>query len=166
MALAWGGRVELAQTDEPLVLSRPFAVVGGLAVFLYAPVVAYFAALHGDWAYLYFVPWRKIPSAVDLALVLVSVASVAGGFVIAVPSAIAKRGEHLTRLAAIPAVLAIVIVVLGARRLGVSASYAQFHGDFGTLPIGRSTLGRGVLASWIALSAGVFWALRALRRSA
>jgi hypothetical protein len=50
-----------------------------------------------------------------------------------------------------------------ARRLAVSASFAQYHGGFGGVPIGRSPLGRGILLSWLALAAAYAWSLHALR---
>ena len=57
----------------------------------------------------------------------------------------------------------IVGAVLGSRRLGVSASYAQYRGGFGGVPIGKSPLGRGVLLSWIALLGAYAWSFLLLR---
>ena len=60
-----------------------------------------------------------------------------------------------------------LVIVCGvfARRLSVSASFAQYHGGFGAVPIGRSPLGRGILLSWIALAIGYAWSFHALRSS-
>src|SRR5262249_34775178 len=85
MSLAWLARVELARSEVPLVLARPFLVAAGLGAIVYAPVVAYFVTLHGDWAYLYLVRFTRIPSAVDLALVVVAGAQVPLGFALASP---------------------------------------------------------------------------------
>jgi hypothetical protein len=54
---------------------------------------------------------------------------------------------------------------VAGHRLGVSASYAQYHGGFGAVPIGKSLLGRGVLLSWLALAAGYAWSAHVLRTS-
>ena len=63
-------RAELVRDDGPVVASRPFAVVAAFAALVWLPVVGYFVAFHGDWSYLYVVPWQRVPSAVDLGLVL------------------------------------------------------------------------------------------------
>src|SRR5262245_26570628 len=95
MSLAWLARVELARSEVPLVLARPFLVAVGLGAIVYAPVVAYFVARHGDWAYLYLVRFSRIPSAVDLALIILAAAQLPLGFAVATPWAIAKRGPAL-----------------------------------------------------------------------
>ena len=59
-----------------------------------------------------------------------------------------------------------VDTALTARRLAVSGTYAQFHGDFGTEPIGSSALGKGVLLMDLALALGIAWTVRALLRMA
>jgi hypothetical protein len=163
MSLAWLARVELARSEVPLVLARPFLVAVGLGAIVYAPVVAYFVARHGDWAYLYLVPYARIPSAVDLALVLLASAQVPLGFAVAAPSAIAKRGPALLKIGAAMGALLLVASVIVARRLSVGASFAQYHAGFGIVPLGKTPLGRGVLLSWVALLAGYGWSLHVLR---
>lgn len=163
MTLAWVSRVELSRSEVPLVLARPFLVAVGLGVVVFAPVVGYFAGLHGDWAYLYLVRATRIPSAVDLFLVVLAGAQVPLGFAVAAPLAIARKGARLTRVGAgISAVLMIACAIC-ARRLAVSASFSQFHGGFGAVPLGRSPLGRGVLLSWSALAIAYAWSVHALR---
>src|SRR3954470_14233356 len=100
MTLAWLARAELARSEVPLLLARPFLIAVGLGALVYAPVVGYFAAWHGDWAYLYLVSSLRVPSAVDLLLVLVAAAAVPLGFAIATPWAIAKRGTRLFQVLA------------------------------------------------------------------
>src|SRR4029079_2246141 len=92
MTLAWLARAELARSEVPLVLARPFLIALGLGALVFAPVVGYFAAWHGDWAYLYLVRWSRVPSALDLLLVIVAALQVPLGFAIVAPWAIAKRG--------------------------------------------------------------------------
>ncbi len=163
MTLAWVARAELARSELPLVLARPFLVALGFGFVVLAPVVGYFAALHGDWAYLYLVRWSRVPSALDLAFVAGCAMAVPVGFAIATPLAIARRG---TRLLQINAAVAAVLIVAGAvfaRRLSVSASFAQYHGGFGGVPLGRSPLGRGILLSWTALALAYAWSVHVLR---
>jgi hypothetical protein len=163
MSLAWMARVELARSEVPLVLARPFLVAVGLGALLYAPVVGYFVATHGDWAYLYLVRFSRVPSAVDLALVLLTAAQIPLGFALATPWAIAKRGPALLKIGAAVFALLLVACALAARRLSVSASYAQYHAGFGMAPLGKTPLGRGVLLSWVALLGGYGWSVHVLR---
>jgi hypothetical protein len=163
MTLAWAARGELARSEVSLVLARPFLVALGLGATVFAPVVGYFAALHGDWAYLYLVRWSRVPSALDLFLVVLAAVQVPLGFAIAAPWAIAKRGTRLLQVSvAVTAGLVVACVVL-ARRLSVSASFAQYHGGFGAMPLGRSPLGRGILLSWVVLAVAYAWSLHVLR---
>lgn len=163
MSLAWLARVELARSETPLVLARPFLVAVGLGALVYAPVVAYFVARHGDWAYLYLVRSARIPSAVDLSLVVLAAGQLPLGFAVAAPWAIARRGPSLLKLGAAAGALLLVVSIFVARRLSVSASYAQYHAGFGVVPLGQSPLGRGVLLSWMALIAGYGWCVHVLR---
>lgn len=164
LTLAWVARAELARSEVALVLTRPFLVALGLGLIVYAPVVGYFVALHGDWAYLYLVRSARVPSAVDLALVLSAGATVPAGFAIGAPWAIQRRAAPILQTSAAVALLVLVAAGILSRRLGTSASYAQYHGGFGTTALGRSPLGRGVLSSWIAVAAGYAWSAWVLRR--
>jgi hypothetical protein len=166
LGFAWAAREE--RTDEPasaghLLFSRPFSVAAAFASLVYAPILGYFAAFHGDWSYLYLVPWHRVPSAVDLILVLAATATVPAGFAVGYGPSRAGRRSLVMRLGSGPAAVALVLGAVCARRLAVSASYAQYHGAFGTEPITQAALGRGVLLSAIALGAGIAWSVRALR---
>ncbi len=165
IGLAWSSRDALVQRETALVTTRGFTTTIALALFVFAPVCGYFAAFHGDWTYLYLIGSARIPSAMDLALVLLASACIPLGFVVGAPAARTRRPERLLRTLAAPAVVLMVLGVVLGRRLGVSASYAQFHGDFGHAAIDKSPLGQGVLVAWIALACGVGWAFRVVRRS-
>jgi hypothetical protein len=164
LSLAWSARAELARSEVPIVLARPFLVAAAFGAIVVAPVVGYFVALHGDWAYLYLVSWSRIPSAVDLLFVAFVAAQVPLAFAASAPWAAAKRGPLVVRVSGAVLVVLAVLCVVFFRRLMASATYAQFHGGFGTAAIGKSSLGRGVLSSWTALLAGWGWATYVLRR--
>jgi hypothetical protein len=167
--LAWsarGERADRAPDDRLLLLlsfSRPLVVSAALAAFVYAPVVGYFAAFHGDWSYLYVVPWHRVPSALDLVLVVLASATIPAGVAFGLGPARAGRSVVLLRMAVGPAVVLVTLLAVFARRLAASASYAQFHGGFGVEPLTHAALGRGILLAVIALAAAVAWSLRALR---
>lgn len=163
LSLAWLARVELGRSDVPLVLSRPFVVACLFGLLVHAPVVGYFVALHGDWAYLYLVRWSRVPSAIDLALCVLAAAQLPLGFAVASSWAMAKRGSALLKLSAILVASIAIVALVFHRRLGVSASYAQYHSAFGVTPVGATPLGRGILLGWVALLAGWGWSAHVLR---
>ncbi len=156
-------RAELSQSDAPLVSSRPMAVAAAFAAFVYVPAVAYFAAFHGDWAYMYFVAWRRVPSALDLAVVLACAALVPAGFLATAPLARAKRRELVMAMIAAPAALAAVLLVVFQHRVGTSATFAQFKNDFDTQPVTRAALGRAILVAIATCTAAALWSVRLLR---
>jgi hypothetical protein len=167
VAFAWAardaiGKPKVAAEADPLRFAWPFVLA--FAAFVFAPVAGYFAACHGDWAYVYVLDWRTVPSAIDLSLVLVAAACVPAGYFGAALAMRARKPRVLAALALAPALLLALMTVLGGRRLLVSASYAQFHGGFGTRSIAEAALGRGVLWSLVVLALGAAWVFRALRR--
>lgn len=164
LSLAWSARAELARSEVSLVLSRPFLIAAAFGAIVLGPVVGYFVALHGDWAYLYAVRWSRVPSAVDLLLVAFAAAQVPIAFAASASWAAAKRGALVVRVSAAVLFVLVVLCAVFFPRLASSATYAQFHGGFGTAAIGKSSLGRGVLSSWAALLAGWGWAVHVLRR--
>ena len=164
--LAWTAGAELVRDDGPIVASRPFAVVTAFAALVWLPVVGYFVAFHGDWSYVYLVSWQRVPSAVDLGLVLLATAAVVGGFWLAVGPVRKRRTGPIAAIVVVPSVLGVSGLIAFAHRLAVSGTYAQFQGDFGTAPIGSSPLGKGVLLMGVILCAGIAWTVRALLRMA
>jgi hypothetical protein len=160
--LAWIAAPELAHGDGSVALSRSFAVVVAFTVLSWLPVVGYFVVFHGDWSYLYMVSWQRVPSAIDLGLVLLAGVAVVGGFWLSVGSVRKGRLGPIAAMVSTSAFVAISGVVAGAHRLAVSGTYAQFHGDFGTEPIAASTLGKGVLFMGAMLALEFAWAVRSL----
>jgi hypothetical protein len=62
----------------------------------------------------------------------------------------------------VPVALALGALPFVVPRLLVSGTYAQFHGDFGTEPIGASLLGKGVLVMGALVSLAVAWTVHSL----
>lgn len=164
LLLAYYGRAELALADRTALGTRAFSVSLSFTTLVFLPALGYFAAFHGDWAYLYLLPQAKVPSAVDLTVVLLSAALVPATVAYAARALAEKRTSQLVRLAGGLLAAVAILVALSYGRLSVSASHAQFRGGFGVVPIGASPLGRGVLLAWVALGAASAWARGALRR--
>jgi hypothetical protein len=163
-AFAWLAAPELSSDDGPLALSRPFVVVAAFAGLVWSPLVGYFVAFHGDWSYLYMVPWRRIPSAVDLLLAVLAGVGVVAGFAVATRPVRRRHFGPVVALVVGPAALAVMGLTAAARRLATSGTFAQFHGDFGTEPIAASALGKGVLLLGVVLVAAIAWTARSLMR--
>lgn len=144
--------------------SRAYLLTIGFAVFVFAPIVAYFVAFHGDWAYLYLFAWQRVPSAIDLALIALSAAAIPFSFRLAANSVARGRRDRIIRIALPISLVAIGFAIGWEKRLSVSATYIQFHGAFGGVPIGQSSLGRGVLLAWLALAAGTTLWIRLVRK--
>jgi hypothetical protein len=162
VALAWAAGPELSRDDGPLVASRPFALVVAFALLVYTPIVGYFVAFHGDWSYAYALAARRVPSAVDLGLVLASGGTVVLGLAVAAPQVRKRRLSAIVTMLVAPGSVALALLALAAHRLSVNATYAQFHGDFGGEPIAESALGRSVLVMGVLLSLGIAWCVRAI----
>jgi hypothetical protein len=163
-ALAWAASHELVSSEGPVAFSRPFGVVVAFAAFIWLPVVGYFAAFHGDWSYLYLVSSRRVPSAIDLVLVVATSGILVGAFWVAAHPLRKRRLAPVFAMMAAPAVLLVAALPLSLRRLALSATFAQFHGDFGTEPIGASVLGKGVLLMGFMLALGIAWTVHSLAR--
>lgn len=163
VAFAWAAADELGRAGG-YSISRSLVVVTLFSLLVFAPVSAYFLAFAPDWAYAYLVDSQRLPSAVDLGLVLVDAASVPAGFALAARLAGTHKLGQLVQLAAVPALLVAVFLLALLPRLTVHASYAQYHGDFGVRSVAGSPLGYALLWMSAVLLAAVLWTARALRR--
>ncbi len=146
--------------------SRALLVVILFSLLVYAPVCSYFLAFAPDWSYAYLVDSERLPSTLDLALVLINVASVPSGFVLGTRYSGPQQKHLIVRMAAVPATVSLLFIAVTIRRLGVYASYAQYHGDFGTRPLAGSTLGYALLWMLLVLSGATAWTAHNLKRVA
>jgi hypothetical protein len=137
--LAWLSRTE-TNHDEPLWNDSARAVVL-YALFVFAPVTAYFAAFATDWSFAYLVDGRHVPSALSLALVLLAASAVVGGFFAGRRALERRAPSELVWLAGCPVALVLVAVAAAANRLSIDATYDQFANDFGLEPLVTSRLG-------------------------
>ncbi len=164
VVFAWGASDELGKTAGRVEGNRALVVATLFSLLVFAPISAYFLAFAPDWSYAYLVDSQRLPSAVDLGLVLVDAVSVPAGFALAARAASSRDVARLLRLAAAPALLATAFLLAVAPRLAVAGSHAQFHGDFGTRSVAGSPIGYAVLWMSAVLVGGVVWTLHSLRR--
>ena len=158
IAFAWSAADEIASDPTSVLGTRSLVIVSLFSVLVFAPATGYFIAFDGDWAFAYVFNTMRLPSAVVLAVVLINAISVPLGFVVAAPHARRRRLTQLLTIASVPTFIVMILLLLCARRLGTAASYAQFHGDFGTRSVAGTPLGyalvwmNGVLAAAVALT--------------
>lgn len=161
VVFAWVAREDLLRPGR----ARSSLVrVSAFAAFVLAPVVAYTPTFHGDWSYLYLVSSDRVPSAVDLLLVALSVASCLVGHGAALRAVTGRRLDRVVWLA-LSAFLALALATaLTSRRLAVVGSTAQYRSTFGLVALAQSRLARGLALSWVAIFAalgiGAWWSRR------
>lgn len=163
VSFAWLARRELRRVTSELG-SRGLVIATLFAALVLAPVSAYFLSFEPDWCLAYLVDTSQTSPALTPALLLVSLSSVPGGFLLG--RLLLQRGDEASLLRVL---VALVVATLGAgmlglRRFSVQGSYAQFHGDFGTQPLAGGSLGYAVLVLGFWLTAGVIFAVWNLRR--
>ena len=146
--------------------SRALLLVILFSLLVFAPICSYFLAFAPDWSYAYLLDSEQLPSTVDLALVLINAASIPGGYLLGSQLLRTRPASRITRLAFVPALLSLFFVAVTIRRLGVDASYAQYHGDFGTRPLAGSPLGYSVLWMLVVLSGATAWTAHYLKQMA
>lgn len=129
-----------------------------------APVAAYFIAFEPDWAYAYMLDSSRQLGALNAALLLADVVSVPAGFTLCTRAAHGPTTSALVRVAGVPVLAAGVFVAVLLPRLSVQATFAQFHGDFGTRPVAGGPLGYALLWTAVVLAGASSWLAFALRR--
>lgn len=164
VAFAWAAAEDLIRAGS--AISRALVVVSLFGVMVFAPVAAYFLAFAPDWSWAYAIDAQRLPGSLDSALVLLDAASVPAGFVAAARYAKQSRTGPLLRLIALPVSVVALLLLLTLPRLGVEASYSQYHGDFGVRSVSGGPLGYSLLWMALVLGGGVAWTASWLRRSA
>ena len=158
-------QAEAEREDDEGFRSRTRAV-SLFALFVFAPVCAYFLIFAGDWAYAYLVDSALVPSALTLVLVVVDGALVPLGFIAAHRVARPRAMHAAMALAYVPLGLATASTLWVVRRLSVEGTFRQVTGHFGTRPIGEGPLGYALVWMLGMLAVGVVVTLRAISVSA
>ncbi len=160
--LAWTTGEQLSRTAD--AAARGLLLVALFSLLVFAPVSAYFVAFSADWSYAYLVDPARLPSVVDMGFVLLDVVSVPAGFAVATRRVSARSTAPLLKLAAVPAAAALAFLLVASPRLAIDASYAQFHGDFGTRSVAGSPLGFALIWMSGVLVLAVTMTARTLRQ--
>lgn len=159
--LAWIARDEADRDDDHGARSRAL-IVALFGALVFAPVCAYFLIFAGDWARFYLVDSRSFPSALDLVLVVIDAAVVPFGFVIARTWGRRRAYRALGALGGVPAVAALILVLIFFPKLRIEGTFHQVRSDFGTQPAAGGPLGYAILWMNAMLIAGFALTVRAL----
>jgi hypothetical protein len=165
VVFAWAGSEEIARLGGS-VTSRALVVAALFGALVYAPACGYFEAFFPDWSYAYFLDSEVRPAALDLGLLVVNGLSVPLGLAAFSRAAASRRTAALARGAAVPAAVAALFVLAMLPRLRIFASFAQFHGDFGTEPLTGSPVGYALIWMTGVVAFAAAWTARVLRRLA
>lgn len=153
VSFAWMARHDIARGAQAALAGRSLAIVALYAVLVFGPACAYFLVLEPDWAGAYLFDAGRRARLVPVAGTLLALVSVPAGFLAAAPATRARRSASVLRLGAVTALAAVAVTLALVPRLSVRATYAEFHGDFGTEPVTQSPLGWGIF--WVGLVLGL-----------
>jgi hypothetical protein len=154
---------ESSQRGKDAFALTSLALVSVFALLVFTPMAAYFIAFEPDWAYAYLLDGSRRLGALHSVVLLADVASVPFGFFLGLRSTKGPRLAVLTRLVGAPLLLASLYLIILLPRLGVQATYAQFHGDFGTRPVAGGPLGYALIWFGLVLAGSTAWTIHALR---
>lgn len=138
---AWLSREDLVRGAPAMLAVRSLVLVTLYALLVFGPAAAYFVVFEPAWASAYLLETGSIARAFDVVLAVLAPASVVGGFLVTGSAIRRHRPAAALRLGAPCALLALALTLLLFPRLSVQATYAQYHGDFGTRPVAGTPLG-------------------------
>lgn len=163
--LAWSDRTELERNGGRAWSTRSAAVAWTFGVALLGPCTGWFLCIAPDWSLAYVVDGAQLHPFVASALALVAAGSVPLGHAVGAPLVGQRLGGSLAFAAAAFGLPALAFGLLAARRLGVAASYAQYHGDWAVRPLSSTALGLAVALALLTLLVAVGLAYRGLTQS-
>ena len=138
---AWLSREDLVRGAPAMLAVRSLVVVVAYSLFVFGPAAAYFLVFEPAWASAYLLDIGSHARAFDVLFSVLAPASVVGGFVVTGHAIRQHRPAAALRIGAPAALLALAVTLLLFPRLTVQATYAQYHGDFGTRPVAGTPLG-------------------------
>lgn len=164
VAFAWMAREELARSERGPLASPASLLPLAFGFLVHGPVAAFFLAYAPDWSLAYLIDSQRVPTIVEMILLLLTTASPTIGYVFSVNSASRREGTHLLRWAIPLLVLVVALTLVLAPRLGTEANYAQFRGSFGTRSIAGGGLGMSLLWMNTVLFCCAGWVAKSLRQ--
>jgi hypothetical protein len=138
---AWLSRDDLVRGAPAMLTVRSLVIVTAYALLVFGPAAAYFLVFEPAWASAYLLDVGRHARAFDVALAVLAPSSVIFGFIVTGHAIRRHRPGAALRIGAPAALAALALTLLLFPRLSVQATYAQYHGDFGTRPVAGTPLG-------------------------
>ncbi|HEX6276573.1 MAG TPA: hypothetical protein VFZ53_26205 [Polyangiaceae bacterium] len=138
---AWLSREDLVRGAPAMLAVRSLVIVTLYALLVFGPAAAYFLVFEPAWAAAYLLEAGSHARAFDVVLAVLVPSSVVVGFLVTGHAIRRHRAAAALRIGAPVALVALALTLLLFPRLSVQATYAQYHGDFGTRPVAGTSLG-------------------------
>ncbi|HYO96402.1 MAG TPA: hypothetical protein VER33_17920 [Polyangiaceae bacterium] len=169
IGLALGALFAWAASENPnrsknAVVLTPLSLVALFSLVVFTPAAAYFIVFEPDWAYAYLLDSSGRVGALHAFLLLCDVASVPLGFFLALRGSSRPSFSSILRWVGAPVALSAAFIAILLPRLSVQATYAQFHGDFGTRAVAGGPLGYALIWTCLVVASAALWTAYALRR--
>lgn len=132
-------------------------------LLLFVPFNAYFLAFAPDWSFLYTLDTSEHLGVLIVVSLLLDCGSVWLGFY-AARRYLSPSPATLLRVLVPALALLLVFLALTRRRLGVEATYEQFHGNFGVRSVAGTALGYSLLWLGSLFAAATAWTAVQFRR--
>jgi hypothetical protein len=142
--LAWATARELSRSVQG-VAARAVLIIGLLALLAYAPAVVLIATLAPAWSLAYVTAPEQLPGWLMPVFALLVAGSVPLGFQSALDRPRTAHGAFRARWFVMPLALGVLVLAPGLSRLGVVASFEQFHADYGVQRVAGGPLGYALL---------------------
>lgn len=159
LAAALAARADLCLSPRPAIVSKACTAYGIFVGLILVPISIYFYAFHGDWALLYVVDSRHIPSAFALLCFLLEGLIGLGGFLLGAAWVRTQREGWAFGAASISVLAALAVIFIGWERLSQVGSYEQFHGQYGLESYGSGAVFQGTLTMGLIFVLGAAYLL-------
>ena len=160
---AWLSREDLVRGAPAMLTVRSLVIVTLYALLVFGPAAAYFLVFEPAWASAYLLDAGSHARAFDVLLAVLTPASVVIGFLVTGHAIRRHRPAAALRVGAPAALVALAVTLLLFPRLSVQATYAQYHGDFGTRPVAGTPLGWALVWFGSIVLVGTLYVASALR---
>lgn len=142
-----------------------FTLVLMHAAGVVAPVALYFYAAHPAWSWMYLIDPSSVPGLAVLPLVVGHAVIVIGGFYGGALLLRADKRKAVMYTIGGLGVLALILVLIGRHRLGISTSYSGYHAGRGR-ELMEVELGWALLVSLLATAGSIAYVAFELTRDA
>lgn len=164
LVFAWTARDDLAKSERGPLASPAVLLAITFGLLILGPATGYFLVYARDWSLAYLIDSQHLSPSIEMLALLGTAGSPVLGYVLSARSASRRAGGPLLRWAILLLTIIAAVLVAFGHRFSTEASYAQFHGSFGTRSIAGGQLGLSLLWTNLVIVLSVAWVLHQLKR--